>query len=141
MNVGRIMNRGFHNKGRSDVFKWETQSVNDGQEIRFTFLSKNSPHRQGVWLKTDKGIEVMGETYSSIELWEDTTPKEVLLKCFTSEGILSFYNIWDRGAGRQSQSYSSGIVIDQKDNAIIYCCNDTGFETNFDKLVISVEKL
>lgn len=137
----RIMSKGFENKGIGDVIKWEVQPITDGQIVKITFLSKNSPYRQGIWLKTDKGIEVMGKTYSSIELWEDTAPKEVFLKCFTNNGFLSFYNIWDKGEGKKSQSYSSGMVVKQNGNKILYCCNDIGFETNFDKLVFSLEKL
>ncbi|QFT87273.1 hypothetical protein FIU87_01225 [Bacillus sp. THAF10] len=135
----RIINQGF--KGKGEVIKWEVQSIFDEQEVKITFLKKDSPYRQGVWLKTDKGIEVMGQTYASIELWEDTAPKEVYIKCFTSKGVLSFYNIWDKGDGKQSQSYSSGMVLQRKDNELIYGCNDIGFETKFDKLVFSLEML
>jgi hypothetical protein len=135
------MSKGFKDKDEGNIIKWESQSVSDGQEVKITFLSKNSPYRQGIWFITDGGIEVMGQTYSSIELWEDTAPKEVLLKCFTENGTLSFYNIWDKGEGKNSQSYSSGMVIDQKDKEVIYGCNDIGFETDFDKLVFSLEKL
>lgn len=135
------MSKGFEDKGKENVIKWEVQSIFDGQEVKLTFLGKNSPNRQGIWLKTDKGIEVMGETFSSIELWEDTAPKDLLLKCFTDNGMLSFYNIWDKGDGKKSQSYSSGMVKEEKDQRVIYGCNDIGFETNFDKLVFSLEKL
>jgi len=135
------MSKGFKDKGKENVIKWEVQLVSDGQEVKLTFLSKNSPYRQGIWLKTDKGIEVMGQTFPSIELWEDTAPKEVFLKCFTDNGLLSFYNIWDKGEGKKSQLYSSGMVVEHKDKQIIYGCNDIGFETNFDKLVFSLEKL
>lgn len=135
------MSKGFNDKGKEGVIKWEIQSVADGQEVKITFQSKNSPYRQGIWLKTDKGIEVMGQKFTSIELWEDTAPKEILLKCFTNNGSLSFYNIWDKGEGKKSQSYSSGMLVEQQDNKMIYNCNDIGFETNFDKLVFSIEKL
>lgn len=135
------MSKGFKDKGKENVIKWEVESVTDGQEVNLTFISNNSSYRQGIWLKTDKGIEVMGQTFSSIELWEDTAPKEVFLKCFTENGVLSFYNIWDKGEGKKSQSYSSGMVKEQKNKQVIYGCNDIGFETNFDKLVFSLEKL
>jgi hypothetical protein len=51
------------------------------------------------------------------------------------------YNIWDKGKGRQSQLLTSGMILEEKDNKIIYYCNDYGFETDFDKLVFSIEKL
>ncbi|UNL87564.1 hypothetical protein [Priestia koreensis] len=141
MNYERIMSKGFSDKGRCNVIKWEVQSVDDGQELKIIFLGKNSLYRQGIWLKTDKGIEVMGRNFSSIDLWEDSAPKELVLKCFTSNGVISFYNIWDKGEGKKSQSYSSGMMIKQQGNKVIYNCNDIGFETNFDKLIFSIEKL
>ncbi len=39
------MSKGFNDKGKGDVIKWEVQSVADGQEVKITFLSKNSPYR------------------------------------------------------------------------------------------------
>lgn len=137
----RIMSKGFNDKGREDVIKWEVQSIADGQEVKIIFLSKNSPYRQGIWFKTDKRIEVMGQNFSSIELWEDTAQNELVLKCLTSNGVLSFYNIWDKGEGKKSQLYSSGMVCEHQDNKVIYNCNDIGFETSFDKLVFSIEKI
>ena len=137
----RIFNKGFIEKGKNDVIKWEKQLIEDGQEVKITFIDKNSEYRQGIWLKTDKGIEVMGQTFSSIELWKDTAPNEVLIKCYTNNGILDFYNIWDNGEGKNSQKYSSGMILIQKSKELIYRCNDIGFETNFDKLIFSIEKL
>lgn len=141
LKLERTMSKGFKDKGSENVIKWEVQTVSDGQEVKLSFLSKNSSYRQGIWLKTDKGIDVMGQTFASIELWEDTAPKEIILKCFTDNGVINFYNIWDEGGGKKSQSYSSGMVAVQKDQEVIYACNDVGFETDFDKLVFSLEKL
>ncbi|MEI5908418.1 hypothetical protein WAK64_15315 [Bacillus spongiae] len=92
-------------------------------------------------MRTDEGIEIEGQMCPSLVLWEDTAPKEVMIKCFTDNGVLSFYNIWDKGTGRQSQLHTSGMLISESDNRLIYHCNDIGFDTNFDKLVFSIEKL
>jgi len=56
-------------------------------------------------------------------------------------GLLSFYNIWDDGDGRESQAHTSGMIVEQKNKVLIYHCNDYGFETDFNKLVFSIEKL
>ncbi|WP_153126382.1 MULTISPECIES: hypothetical protein [Bacillales] len=138
----RIYNDEF--EGRNNVVMWDVLKIDNEQTIKLTFISKNSKNRQGVRLGIDVGegyIEVNGLKSKSIELWEDTAPKEVLCKCVSSEGLLSVYNIWDKGKGRQSQLLTSGMILEEKDNKIIYYCNDYGFETDFDKLVFSIEKL
>ncbi|ODG90029.1 MULTISPECIES: hypothetical protein [Bacillaceae] len=146
MDIGieRIYSKSFSEKGMSDVIKWEVQPIVDQQLIKIKFINKGSLHRQGIWLRTDKGIEIPAlneEIYPSINLWEDTSPKEIICKCHSKNGYLSLYNIWDEGDGRESQSYSSGMIVEEKDGIFIYYCNDFGFETNFDDLVFSIEKL
>ena len=135
----KITNKAF--EGRNDVIKWDVQKICNGQNIKVTFVSKNSPKKQGIRLATDKGIEVNGQIFQSIQLWDDTAPKEVCCKCYTEDGCLSIYNMWDKGKGPESQSHSSGMLITETDNIITYKCNDIGFETNFDKLIFTIEKL
>ena len=127
--------------GRNDVVGWDVQKITDGQNIKVTFISVNSPWRQGIRLATDKGIEVAGQVYPGVLLWHDNSPKEVICKCFTKDGNLSIYNIWNEGRYWESQSDFSGMLLEEKGNVITYHCNDVGLETNFDKLVFSIEKL
>ncbi|GGB44445.1 hypothetical protein GCM10007199_07330 [Fictibacillus barbaricus] len=54
---------------------------------------------------------------------------------------MSIYNIWDEGDGKESQAYSSGMLISEKNGVLVYKCNDYGFETDFSSLVFSLEKL
>ncbi|MCQ6268749.1 hypothetical protein M1K46_24560 [Fictibacillus sp. WQ 8-8] len=71
---------------------WDVQNIQDGQLVKINFISKTSPHRQGVWLRTDKGIEISAlksEIYKSINLLEDTSPEEVIIKCHTNDGKLN----------------------------------------------------
>ena len=37
------------------------------------------------------------------------------------------------------QSHTSGMLLEYNENIIIYHCNDFGFETDFDRLVFSIE--
>lgn len=147
MEIGqeKIYNEAFAEKGLNNVILWDVQNIKDGQLIRVKFISKSSQHRQGLWLRTDEGIvipELSVEIFPSVTLWEDTAPKEVICKCFSKNGNLSVYNIWDKGNGSQSQGYTSGMIIDERDDGIlIYKCNDYGFETDFTDLVFSIEKL
>lgn len=135
----RIINKVFADRG--DVIKWDIQKIVNEQKIKITFISKNSSKKQGIRLATDKGIEINGILYPSIQLWEDTSSKKVICKCYTKDECLSIYNIWDKGNGPQSQSHTSGMIVIENSNILTYNCNDIGFDTNFDKLIFTLEKL
>lgn len=137
----RVYNTIFIEKDIKNIILWEVLDVENSQSIRVKFISCNSEFRQGIWIATDKGIEINGIIYPQVNLWQDTAPKEIILKCHTKVGLLSFYNIWDDGDGRESQAHTSGMIVEQIDNVLIYHCNDYGIDTNFDKLVFSIEKL
>jgi hypothetical protein len=138
----RIYNTAFKSKGRDDVVKWDVVKIKNEERVKIIFESVSSKWRQGVWLKTDKGIVVNGIHCVSVDLWVDTAPNEVECECFTKDGFLSLYNIWDSGRGykRESLAFSSGMLIDELPNGRRYHCNDIGFETEFDKLVFRLEK-
>jgi hypothetical protein len=147
MEIGKkkIFNKAFAEKGLNNVVLWDVQDIKHEQQIRVKFISKKTSNRQGLWLRTDNGIvipELSDELFPSITLWEDTAPKEVICKCFSEDGNLSIYNVWDKGNGSQSQGYTSGMLIDeQNDGILIYKCNDYGFKNDFTDLVFSIEKL
>jgi hypothetical protein len=138
----KIISKGF--EGRSDVIVWDVLQIKKEQNVRITFISTNSKFKQGIRIAVDVGegyIEVNGQKSKGIQLWEDTAPNIVELKCLSSEGVLSVYNIWDMGRGCESQSHTSGMLIEKDGTKMIYKCNDFGHETNFDKLVFSLEIL
>jgi hypothetical protein len=137
----RIYNAEFAKRGMQSVVQWDVLPVLDNQTISVVFESINSQWRQGIWLRTDRGLEVESEVHPSIRLWYDTAPKEVFCRCLTSDGCLSVYNIWDHGDGRRSQAWSSGMLIEELPNGRRYRCNDVGFDTRFDKLVIRIERV
>jgi hypothetical protein len=60
MEIGNevILNNAFAERGLDNVVLWDVQNINDGQSIKITFLSTNSHHRQGIWLKTNKAIKI-----------------------------------------------------------------------------------
>ncbi|PWK13014.1 hypothetical protein [Tumebacillus permanentifrigoris] len=141
INIGteRIYNKHF--EGRDDVIKWDVQPITNSQLVQINFLSTNSPNKQGIFLRTDKGIEANGQLHPGIYLWEDTAPREVIIKCFTENGWLSIYNIHHNGRNQYSQGYSAGMLLQEEGDTLVYHCNDVGLETNFDKLVFSVKRL
>ena len=73
------------------------------QEIYLEFTNTNSKYKQGVRLAIDVGdgyIEANGIQAKGIQLWEDTCPQRIKLRCVSSEGKLSIYNIFDLGVER-----------------------------------------
>lgn len=135
----RVLNSAFKDKGRADVVKIDVFPVSDGDLLALTFESKESPWRQGVWLMTDTFLVVNHQQCQSVQLWQDSAPKQVLIECHTHGGRLHLYNIWDRGRGSESQSWTSGMLVEETSSGRRYHCNDIGFETNFTKLVFRVE--
>ena len=88
-----VLNLAFSEKGRDNVVKVDVVSIRDGQVLKLTFESVNSPWRQGVWLKTDEYLPVNHQKSPSIQIWQDTAPAEVVLECHTRNGYLHLYNI------------------------------------------------
>lgn len=138
---GRLYNKEFAAIGIADIVLWDVVSVADEEVVRIRFDSVNSKYRQGIWLRTDGGIEIEGQRYASVDLWYDTAPKEVLCTCHTKNGCLSVYNIYMESGHRMSQTASSGMRIEEFNNGRTYCCNDVGFETNFDTLIFHIERV
>jgi hypothetical protein len=137
----RIYNDTWKERGRSDVVMWDVLAIRNKETLRLVFESKNSPWRQGVWLKTDRGTIINGTHCPSAVLWIDTAPREVIIECQTTDGLLSVYNKWDRGRGfGESQMATSGMLIEELPNGRRYRCNDIGFDDTFDKLVFRIEK-
>jgi hypothetical protein len=135
----RLYNKAFAERGREDVVLWDVLPIEPRQLIKVVFEAVSSPWRQGVWLKTDRGLIVNNQYCGSVDLWVDTASREVLCDCISDDGSLSVYNIWDSGRGydRESQSFSSGMLVEDLPDGRRYRCNDIGFETNFDRLVFT----
>lgn len=143
----RIYNKEFEKKGCKSVIRWEVLEIEKEQDIYFEFIKTNSKYKQGVRFAIDVGegyIEVNDIQAKGIQLWEDTCPGRIKLRCVSSEGKLSIYNIFDVGVERggvKSQMDSSGMLVEECDDYKIYKCNDAGFETSFDKLEFRIELL
>lgn len=141
----KIFNDEFSKLGFKDVIRWDVVDIKENQELNLEFISINSKYKQGIRMAIDVGdgfIEVNGVKSKGIQLWEDTCPKKVRIRCMSSEGKLSIYNIYDLGperGGVKSQVDSSGMIVEREGNKIIYKCNDAGFQTDFDKLVFKIE--
>jgi hypothetical protein len=89
------------------------------------------------------GILVNGELYKGVYIWHDNSPPVVDMIVKANDGLLHVYNIWDshRGYGHESQSYTSGMLIEDAGPVRTYSCNDIGTTPDFSKLVFSLEFL
>lgn len=139
--IKQLRSTAFEEKGRNDVVKIDVFPIQDGDRLSLTFESVNSPWRQGAWLKTDGHLVIDQQKSPSVQLWQDTAPSEVLIECHTKNGCLHLYNIWDKGNGRESQSWTAGMLVEELPTGRRYRCNDIGFDTTFEKLVFRVERV
>jgi hypothetical protein len=135
----RVYNTAFPTMDK--VVKIDVFPITNEEIITLIFEEKNSEWKQGVWIGCDNGIEINGQHMSNATLWYETAPNQVFIKCFALNGLLMVYNVWDRGMGRNSQSHSSGMLIEDLPLGRRYKCNDIGFETNFNKLVFRIEHI
>jgi hypothetical protein len=134
----RVMSKAFTERGRPEVVKIDVIPITDGQSVRLTFHAAGSQWRQGVWLATDTCIVLDGQKAQSMDVWKGADGESVDIVCHTSNGVLWVYNIWERNGRRESQLLSSGMLVDEQDGRRRYRCNDSGFETAFDKVVFSI---
>lgn len=135
----RIYNSFFTN--RSDIVLWDVFQVSNGETLRLVFESKNSSWEQGVRLACDKEVRIGDYHAKGVKLWFGHSPDTVMFTCYTEDGVLSVYNIWDRGFGPDSQSYTSGMLVEDIPNGRRYRCHDFGLEPNFDRLIFCIERL
>jgi hypothetical protein len=143
----RIYNKNFTDV-EEDIILWEVLAINNKQHIKVRFISVNSENRQGIRIAIYAGKGTLitnGVTGKAFDLWVDECPKEFEMECTSDEGYLSIYNIFERNQQgimrRNSQMAYSGMILENKGNIYRYSCNDTGKNTDFDKLVFEIELL
>ena len=131
-----------------EIIKWEVLSIQKKQLVKVRFISVNSENRQGIRIAIDAGkgtLTINGVSGRAFELWEEDCPKEFEIECSSDEGYLSVYNIFERNEQGLMRKYSqmdfSGMILEQSGNIYRYSCNDTGRNTNSDKLVFEIELL
>ena len=86
-------------------------------------------------------IEVNGMRAPGVDLWTDSTPQVIDFSIAATTGKLHVYNIWDSGAGRSSQAWSSGMLIEEIPGGRRYRCNDVGLKGEFDNVVFRLERI
>ena len=121
----------------------EVVDVSEGETLEFEIASTSGSWRQGIWLGVHGELEVAGTRGDQFVIWTDTAPKSFQVRvAHTDDGLLRFYNVWDSGRGRkqESQSATSGMLVDAAGGLVTYRCNDIGLSPKFDKLVFEVKR-
>lgn len=135
-----IVSEPFQEKGQTNVIKWDVYPIAEECLLRLVFQDWKNTARHSVWLAVEGDLVVNGYASPNLDIWTDTAPQEVIIQVRSSTGRLHVYKIWDSDEyGRQSQSYSSGMLVEQLANGRRYRCSDIGFETEFDDLVFRIE--
>jgi hypothetical protein len=109
--------------------------------LKFRIISTNSEWVQGISLET-KGTFVFGEGNNiprSVQIWENTAPKEDEFTCRSKNRILDVKNIWDTGNGCvESWNNGAAMWIEEIPNGRRYHCNDGHFDDDFDELIFEI---
>lgn len=137
----RVYSKAFQERGRDDVVKIEVFPVQESEQLKLTFESQKAPGAQGVWMCIDGDLEIPAGRHASADFWYGGGPDEIPITCHTKSGCLHLYNIYDRGRGRDSQSWSSGMLVEDIPSGRRYRCNDVGFDTDFSRLVFRLERI
>jgi hypothetical protein len=110
-------------------------------KIRITFISTDSPWKQGIGLKTAGNFEVNNKSiFNNIVLWEDTAPKELEIIVKSKNGMLFIYNVWDTGDGTMHYGHNGGAMY--VENALgvkVYNCNDGYPDDDLNDLIFTVQ--
>ena len=115
----------------------------DGQQLRIVFESVNSNWRQGVYLTTDATFEVNGQTIKkAMVLWQDTAPREVVLRIKSKKGVCLIKNVWDTGNGAMDSGHNgAAMIVEEQEGYRRYRCNDGRANDDFDDLVFCLERV
>ena len=146
----RVINSHLSEVGHAAVVMIDVLSVMEGSVVRIVFESVDSPWRQGIWLATSGALRVNDVESEQLTLWQDTAPQVVEVEIVDTDGVLTFYNVWDSGRYPgyesqgltlgESQSATSGMVVSEVgDGRLRYGCNDIGYDPTFEKLVFTIE--
>ncbi|WP_168217223.1 hypothetical protein [Aeromicrobium chenweiae] len=142
---GRTTSRLMSGLAGREVVLIEGLEVSPGAQFKITFISWSDKRRQGIWFGTEGLLEFpdTGLTSPQMTLWTDTAPAEFQIDVLETDGLLRFYNIWDEGEGRGSESLVdySGMVVDHDGGVATYRCQDFGREPHFSSLAFTMESL
>lgn len=159
----------IQSKGQPITYKGKTLVLSDkfpvqnGDVLIASIEKTNSDRRQGFCIDITGSCEMDGKVFEKgkgvrMLFWEDTAPKQIKLKVFTSQGWVRIENIWEQtncylvsdpsgeSVEKSSKSVESkyngaAMVVEEIENGRRYRCNDGRPDENFDDIVFTVQKV
>lgn len=134
------------------------------EDILIASIEKiSSSYRQGLCIDITGYCEFEGQIYKQgkgirMLFWEDTAPKQIILKIFTKIDFVKIYNIWEtisyvtlstptgepfkKEMKRVDYSYNgAAMIVEEIENGRRYRCNDGYPDDDFDDIVFTVQKI
>jgi len=120
------------------VVRAASLAVRAGDCVRLHFEHAIDDRREGIWLGT-RGVLAVGDAHApQFNVWADTAPPIVEITVVETTGQLMFYNIQDRGHGRQSQLFTMGMLAEPLNGGTRYRCQDGRSDPTWDSLVFTI---
>jgi len=115
--------------------------VLSGQTLKVTFEKTDSEWRQGIDLETDGQFEVNDQMIrGAFVLWQDTAPREVIVRVETKKGECLVKNVWDTGNGAIHFWHNgAAMIVEEISYGRRYRCNDGRADDDFDDLIFSIK--
>lgn len=111
--------------------------------LALTFVSANSPVRQGIRLKArGANLTIDGVSGSEFVLWQDTAPDQIDVDVtWNAKGTRSLrvWNCWEHNGAMHAWLGNAGIRVDDSGDGLIRLrCSDGEGDPDFDNLVVEV---
>lgn len=109
--------------------------------LKIQFISTDSKWKQGIVFQTKGEFEVNNEHISTkIILWEDTSPKDLILQVKSRDKRLVVYNVWQTEDGTTHYWHNGGAMyVKEIDSIRTYNCNDGYADDDLNDLIFTIE--
>ena len=115
--------------------------VHPDDTLQVRFVRWNAMIRQGLQLKINRGrLLVNGQSSKSGVLWMDTAPEVVEIVCQPPKAgaTLSLWNTWERDGIVHAWLGNAGMLVEQRDDAVVLKCSDGVGNPDFQDLVVEL---
>lgn len=124
------------------IYLYDEIDVSGKQSLTINFESTNSKWRQGIMIMFPKivAFSIEGSEHSGKRaiFWEDTAPQYVRVSWSEKLKFVKVYNTWEVNGGFHSLHNGAAMKKINRENSLLYLCNDGYPDQDFDDLVFSI---
>jgi len=120
------------------------RDVHQDDLLQVRFVRRTPTIRQGLQLKTNRGqLLVNGQSLKSGVLWMDTAPEVVEIVCHPPRpgATLSIWNVWEREGIVHAWVGNAGMLVEQRNDAVVLKCSDGVGKPDFQDLVVELRSV